>query len=400
MNGDYDDEVEEVTPVRVNELSASRLPPSQIRSSTKGSPAQQARLLFQEHISSEDEEDGNEREVELVSQNNQSNSKKTKKKVQSPSDPAGVKGGMRENEISREKLQQQRLTTTKKPQAKFSLLSVPGPPNPTNDDRELVKSLVKNVTPAKLVQGNIRYDRPFAPTNAPAVATPQNITVSPTSTSTTSTTFTSTLPPSTTSMEQLQRSRSSPTSSIFDKISVHQLISEAMPTLQMSVVPVYFMNRGTKQVVAVPYLVMKSISKMPLIPNGSMFDSMTPVGRLSHFQNQRLSQSRVIAPTQNNGFNLLTFKPNIIEETGVSHQPLAQSVEESDDVSFEIPKKPSDSDEKNVNNDKLIQEMNQQNKAGELISDTNADTSEFDSEDDMAASASNNNWFALRPHSK
>lgn len=51
------------------------------------------------------------------------------------------------------------------------------------------------------------------------------------------------------------------------KLSVHQLISESMPTLQMSVSPIYFYNKATKSLVAVPYLIMKSISKMPLLPN-------------------------------------------------------------------------------------------------------------------------------------
>ena len=60
--------------------------------------------------------------------------------------------------------------------------------------------------------------------------------------------------------------------SIANKISIHQLVSEAMPSLQMSVVPVYFVNKVTKNVMAIPYLVMKSVSKMPLLPG--MFDGL------------------------------------------------------------------------------------------------------------------------------
>ncbi|RWS11713.1 hypothetical protein B4U79_07107 [Dinothrombium tinctorium] len=67
------------------------------------------------------------------------------------------------------------------------------------------------------------------------------------------------------------------------KLSIHQLISEAMPTLQMSIVPVYFMNKETKSLITVPYLVMKSISKMPLIPG--MFSGLNNENNnLANFQ--------------------------------------------------------------------------------------------------------------------
>lgn len=71
--------------------------------------------------------------------------------------------------------------------------------------------------------------------------------------------------------------------SIANKISIHQLVSEAMPSLQMSVVPVYFVNKVTKNVMAIPYLVMKSVSKMPLLPG--MFDGINGISQnLLNFQ--------------------------------------------------------------------------------------------------------------------
>lgn len=64
--------------------------------------------------------------------------------------------------------------------------------------------------------------------------------------------------------------------SLANKLSVHQLIAEAMPSLQMSVQPVYFYNKATRSLVAIPYLVMKSISKMPLLP-GMLESGLSPL---------------------------------------------------------------------------------------------------------------------------
>ena len=66
-------------------------------------------------------------------------------------------------------------------------------------------------------------------------------------------------------------SKSSPPSariskSVQDKITLHQMISESMPTLDISVVPMYFVNKASNKVMAIPYLVMRSTSKMPLLP--------------------------------------------------------------------------------------------------------------------------------------
>ncbi|XP_074604596.1 uncharacterized protein LOC141857629 [Brevipalpus obovatus] len=69
------------------------------------------------------------------------------------------------------------------------------------------------------------------------------------------------------------------TRTLANKLSIHQLIAEAMPSLQMSVVPVYFYNKASKSLVAVPYLIMKSVSKMPLLPSmleSGLSSSITP----------------------------------------------------------------------------------------------------------------------------
>ena len=365
ISGDYDDDVEEVNPVRANEPSLSSM-----RILTKGSPAQQARAMFQEHISNEEDEDSNEREVEVLSQRNIKKASKDKRK------PNAVKGGPKET--SREKLEQQRLrdniketmkeTTTRSPQARVFMSS--GPPSTNKKEAVFVKPQSKSGSSGRLVEGNIRYDKPFSTTTIPTTTSQTTIT-NTTAAKIPSTTTTTVTP---TAASELHRNRDSESNSIFDKISIHQLISEAMPTLQMSVVPVYFMNRATKQVIAVPYLVMKSISKMPLIPNGMMFDGMSPVSRLSHFQNQRLSQSRLIPPLTKGGFNLLTLRPNLVEDP-------PQSVEESDDLPSEVAKK-------------IQQEKNEENSELESEDDVS------DPRSDLAGSASVNKWFTIHPPTK
>lgn len=97
---------------------------------------------------------------------------------------------------------------------------------------------------------------------------------------------------------RMERERELPES----KISIHQLISQAMPTLQMSVVPIYFMNKATRTVMAVPYLVMKSVSKMPLIPG--MVDALS-------------------SPSMSGAQNLMSFAMNKMQRSGVPPAMLA-----------------------------------------------------------------------------
>ena len=390
-NIEYDEDVEEITPVRNNNEPLPPLPPAPIRSSHssfKGSPAQQARLLmFQEHLINDEEEDSNEREVELLA-----NKRKKNHSTGGKGSSAGSKGnqpkGNPENEISREKLQQQRLRETE----------------------VTTRQPTKSSSPPKLIQGNNRYDRPPAAPTTTTTTTRRPVTT----TATTTTTSTTTLPPPTTSTStttalplaspftaQVQKNHEDNT--VFDRLSVHQLISEAMPTLQMSVVPVYFMNRATKAVIAVPYLVMKSISKMPLLPNGmipnEMFSGLRGLNSLTssnpspklfpnHFQNQRLIPKKGSSPLNNglntNGLNLLTLRPTVQEKGN-----LGQS-EDTDDVSFDVPKK----------GDSLITQE------ADSIQQEKSSETELESEDeaepraDIASSPFSSNWFPIHSSSE
>jgi len=370
---DYEEDVEEISPIRGNEGPIPPLPPANLRT-TKGSPAQQARLLFQEHVMNDEEEDRNEREVELVQKKTKEKTKtNNKSSVKGTSLSPPTKGGRsskrKPNEISKEKLQQLRITP--KPTSGAKVLMTTGPT--TTSDEELEAVFVRSKGPSKLLSGTIHYtDRPTT-TPLPTTTTSRPTTTSTPSPTTTSPDMTTTLPPN---VVQQQIQKENQPNALLNQISIHQLISEAMPTLQMSVVPVYFVNRVTKAVMAVPYLIMKSISKMPLIPG--MFDGLSKMSNpsvpsnLMHFQNQRLQR---ITPTLN-GLNLLTLRPSVRERNPV------QSVEDSDDVSFEMPRK-SDVTELDI----------EQEKAAESESED-----ETDSKSDQFSSASKvREWVVLPP---
>lgn len=83
------------------------------------------------------------------------------------------------------------------------------------------------------------------------------------------------------------------TESMRNRISIHQLVSESMPSVSMSIVPVYFVNRVTKSVITVPYLTMKSVSKMPLLPGmyGDATGSASSMSNLLRLQSHRIQRS-------------------------------------------------------------------------------------------------------------
>lgn len=111
--------------------------------------------------------------------------------------------------------------------------------------------------------------------------------------------FTSTSAPSVTSNSPgvIEEDATLLTESMKNRISVHQLVSESMPSVSMSIVPVYFVNRVTKSVITVPYLTMKSISKMPLLPGmygGDSSSNIPPMmNGLIKLQSHRIQRSNV-----------------------------------------------------------------------------------------------------------
>ncbi|KAI1298752.1 hypothetical protein HDE_04026 [Halotydeus destructor] len=51
-----------------------------------------------------------------------------------------------------------------------------------------------------------------------------------------------------------------------NQMLVYQIIRESAPSLETSVIPVHFVHRTSRKVTTIPYLVTKSISKVPLLP--------------------------------------------------------------------------------------------------------------------------------------
>lgn len=89
-----------------------------------------------------------------------------------------------------------------------------------------------------------------------------------------------------------------------DEISIHQLIREAMPNLQISISFVHFLNKATRSLVSIPYLVMKSTSKFPLLPGS--FNSLDNDNNLFNIVNFPMFKPTSSKPFEYN--ELLSFK--------------------------------------------------------------------------------------------
>ncbi|KAI1298751.1 hypothetical protein HDE_04027 [Halotydeus destructor] len=131
--------------------------------------------------------------------------------------------------------------------------------------------------------------------------------------------------------------------SIANKISVHQLVSEAMPTLQMSIVPVYFVNKSTKNVMAIPYLVMKSTSKMPLLPG--MFDGVNGVSQnILNFQHSPLRAGSQQRNNFRSGSPLLPLLGSMDRNANEQQQQAQQLKEDGGDAEGDFEVEPQNGD--------------------------------------------------------
>ena len=260
---EYDDDDENREPLPIP-------PPAPLRMG-KTSPAQQARLMLQH------DQAGQSGKAE-----------EQKKERQEATRSSSVKGGSKkskENEIRQEKVDKAEPTTIKSPPPPTTTTTTTTTTTPTPPalERESEPLMIRPST------GHIRGRLSEMPETATTTMAPEMGRGE--------------------HSQMLQLERELPQ----NKISIHQLISQAMPTLQMSVVPVYFMNRATRTVMAVPYLVMKSVSKMPLIPG--MVDGLTPPSlpgaqTLLSFASHRIQRNNALRQSS----NTVTLQPSVVEQ--------------------------------------------------------------------------------------
>lgn len=269
---DYDDDNDED-----EEREGPPIPPPAPLRMGKTSPAQQARLLMHHDQSNGQTGKSDEQRKERLEDMRTSGIKGTSKKA-------------KDNEIRQEKMDRSEPTTVRSP-----------PPPPTTTTTTTTTSSTTTEASAALErESETVMARPSTGRIKGRLTEMSDVTSNEAE------------------MEQPEKMMRMERENPQSKISIHQLISQAMPTLQMSVVPVYFMNKATRTVMAVPYLVMKSVSKMPLIPG--MVDGL-PASSMSGAQNllsfamnnkmQRTSSPRSPVPA------MLTLSPSVAEKTSM-----------------------------------------------------------------------------------